>query len=264
MNVRRINLTLGVVLLIIGAAILLPTTPAQTGTQAEPKIMRKSAEELRGSAVTRVEPIYPPLAKAAGVGGEVIVEITVDENGGVEQANVVSGHALLKDAVAAAARGWKFTPTLLSGVPVKVIGNLAFSFSPPTAQLSESSGNDEEIEEAKKAVAANSSSAEAHFRLAEAYSDDDQYEKTLEPYNRAIELKPAYKEAYLGLALLTKSCSGPTKESRHISEQLRHFPKMFSCCRRPRPFSTKPSVLLKRSTCIRASCNSSLMMPACT
>jgi outer membrane biosynthesis protein TonB len=41
----------------------------------------------------------------------------------------VSGHPLLKEAAVAAARGWKFSPTLLTGTPVKVIGTITFNFN---------------------------------------------------------------------------------------------------------------------------------------
>jgi protein TonB len=84
---------------------------------------------LQGSATRRVEPSYPPLAKAARVSGAVVVEVTVDEAGNVISARPVSGHPLLKDAAVAAARGWKFTPTQLSGTPVKVIGTITFNFN---------------------------------------------------------------------------------------------------------------------------------------
>jgi TonB family protein len=35
-------------------------------------------------AITRVEPVYPPLARAAHVSGQVVVEVRVDEEGNVE------------------------------------------------------------------------------------------------------------------------------------------------------------------------------------
>jgi protein TonB len=84
---------------------------------------------LQGSATRRVEPSYPALAKAARVSGAVVVEVTVDEAGSVIQARAVSGHPLLKEAAVAAARGWRFSPTLLTGTPVKVIGTITFNFN---------------------------------------------------------------------------------------------------------------------------------------
>jgi protein TonB len=93
-----------------------------------PRIIRKSGGVLQASATRRVEPKMPPLAKAANVTGAVVVEVTVDEDGNVIAARAISGHPLLKDAAVSAAREWKFAPTQLSGVPVKVIGTLTFNF----------------------------------------------------------------------------------------------------------------------------------------
>ena len=83
---------------------------------------------LQGEAIKKLEPSYPPLAKAARVTGTVVIEITIDESGNVESARPVSGHPLLKDAATSAAKGWKFKPTLLSGTAVKVIGTITFNF----------------------------------------------------------------------------------------------------------------------------------------
>jgi TonB family protein len=99
------------------------------GAPASAQVIRKSGGVLVGSALRRAEPIYPPLAKAARVSGAVVVEVTVDEEGDVLSARALSGHPLLKESAAAAARGWKFTPTTLQGTPVKVVGTITFNFS---------------------------------------------------------------------------------------------------------------------------------------
>lgn len=93
-------------------------------------LIPKSGGVLTNSATRRVEPDYPPLARAARISGSVVVEVTLDEDGGVISARAISGHPLLKDAAVNAARRWQFSPTMLSGVPVKVIGTLNFNFEP--------------------------------------------------------------------------------------------------------------------------------------
>jgi TonB family protein len=92
-------------------------------------VIRKSGGVLVSSATTRVEPAYPPLAKAARISGSVIVEVRLDESGNVMHARALSGHPLLKDSAVTAARGWKFTPTQLSGKPVKVVGTITFNYN---------------------------------------------------------------------------------------------------------------------------------------
>jgi TonB family protein len=162
-----------------------------------PKVIRKSGGVLQGSAIRRVEPAYPPLAKAARIEGAVVVEVMVDEEGGVIRASAVSGHPLLKDASVAAARGWKFSPTKLEGrnsvkVPVKVIGTITFNYT---------LGNGKEIEALKAEAATHPDSAEVYFKLGEAYLADTDANATnaAESFKRAIRLKPDYADAYLKL-----------------------------------------------------------------
>jgi TonB family protein len=83
---------------------------------------------LNGKAVSKPQPAYPPIAKAAGASGTVTVQILVDEEGNVVSAAAVSGHPLLQQAAVAAAREAKFSPTLLSGQPVRVSGVVTYNF----------------------------------------------------------------------------------------------------------------------------------------
>jgi len=95
-----------------------------------PKIPRApiSGGVLNGKAIRLVQPAYPAIARAAHASGQVTVQVLVDENGNVISANPVSGHPLLKASAAAAARASKFSPTVLSGQPVKVSGVIVYNF----------------------------------------------------------------------------------------------------------------------------------------
>jgi protein TonB len=94
-----------------------------------PKKITVSAGVIQGSAINKVQPPYPPIAKAARASGAVQVQVTIDEDGRVIEASVLSGHPLLRDSALQAARRWTFRPTQLSGVPVKVQGVLTFNFT---------------------------------------------------------------------------------------------------------------------------------------
>jgi periplasmic protein TonB len=83
---------------------------------------------LNGKAISKPQPAYPPIAKAARASGTVTVQIVVDESGRVISASAVSGHPLLQQAAVAAARQARFSPTLLSGQPVKVSGVITYNF----------------------------------------------------------------------------------------------------------------------------------------
>ncbi|MCC6744418.1 MAG: TonB family protein [Acidobacteria bacterium] len=104
-----------------------PPAPAPIEPPA-PKVIRVSGSVLEGKAKRRVMPEYPKLARAAGIGGAVVVEVTVNEKGVVVSARAVSGHQLLHQAAIAAAREWIFEPTVIQGSLVKVVGTITFNF----------------------------------------------------------------------------------------------------------------------------------------
>jgi TonB family protein len=83
---------------------------------------------LNGRAVSKPVPAYPAEARAARVSGAVAVEVTVDECGQVFEAHAVSGPDALRMAAVDAALGARFTPTLLSGRPVRVSGTILYNF----------------------------------------------------------------------------------------------------------------------------------------
>jgi protein TonB len=83
---------------------------------------------LNGKAISLPKPAYPPIARQAHASGTVVVQVTIDENGGVISAHAVSGHPLLQGVAVAAARGARFSPTKLSGQPVKVTGVITYNF----------------------------------------------------------------------------------------------------------------------------------------
>ena len=84
---------------------------------------------LNGKVVSKPLPAYPPLAKAASAQGAVAVQVVVDEHGRVVSAQAVSGHPLLQQAAVDAAKQAQFSPTLLSGQPVKVSGVITYNFA---------------------------------------------------------------------------------------------------------------------------------------
>jgi periplasmic protein TonB len=78
---------------------------------------------LRGA-----DPVYPPIARAAGVQGIVIIEATIDADGRVVNARVLRSLPLLDQAALDAVRQWEYMPTMLNGVPVPVVMTVTVSF----------------------------------------------------------------------------------------------------------------------------------------
>src|SRR6266498_1599473 len=105
-----------------------PPKPEPTATPVPRKLV-VSGGVLQGKAINKIQPPYPPIAKAARASGAVQVQVTISEDGRVIEAAVMNGHPLLRDAALQAARRWTFQPTELSGVPVKVQGILTFNFT---------------------------------------------------------------------------------------------------------------------------------------
>jgi TonB family protein len=97
--------------------------------KAPPKMI--SGGILNGKAISLPHPEYPQAAAAVRASGAVSVQVTIDENGNVISAAAASGHPLLRAAAESAAREAKFSPTLLSGNPVKVSGILTYNFAAP-------------------------------------------------------------------------------------------------------------------------------------
>ncbi len=103
------------------------------GAPANPTLKTISGGVLNGKATNLVKPPYPAAAKAVRAEGAVNVQVTIDEEGSVISASAVSGHPLLRAAAVQAARTSKFSPTTLSGQPVKVTGIIVYNFVLPKA-----------------------------------------------------------------------------------------------------------------------------------
>jgi protein TonB len=78
-----------------------------------------------------VRPIYPKTMREAGREGVVPIEAIIGPDGSVASVRVVSAdvHPDFAIAAADAVRQWKFTPTLLNGVPVEVVMTVKVQFN---------------------------------------------------------------------------------------------------------------------------------------
>lgn len=95
----------------------------------EPPKRPTSIGVVNGKATYLPKPPYPPTAIAVRAEGEVTVQVTIDEEGKVIAAKALRGHPLLKGVSEQAAWSARFSPTLLSKVPVKVTGVIVYKFS---------------------------------------------------------------------------------------------------------------------------------------
>ena len=110
---------------------------------------------LNGKAVSLPKPEYPDAALKSGLKGAVGVEVTIDESGNVifAQADLneqrvkigddgstmmelIPIDLSLREAAENAARQARFSPTLLSGQPVRIKGKIVYNFGTPTGDRS--------------------------------------------------------------------------------------------------------------------------------
>lgn len=106
------------------------TPPPTKPPTPKPAPKTVSGGVLNGKATSLPKPGYPAAAKAVRASGSVSVQVLISETGSVISASAVSGHPLLRAAAEGAARGARFSPTMLSGQAVKVSGVITYNFVP--------------------------------------------------------------------------------------------------------------------------------------
>ena len=82
-------------LLVVGVSLVGPVPARSAG-----------ARVLR----TKVQPLYPDMARRAHLEGVVKIELQVAPNGTVRKATVVGGNPVLADAALDAVRQWRYEP----------------------------------------------------------------------------------------------------------------------------------------------------------
>lgn len=82
--------------------------------------IRVSSSIVAGLLVQKTIPEYPPIAKAAGVQGTVVLEATISKTGTIENLRVTNGPLMLQQPALNAVKTWRYRPYLLDGQPVEV------------------------------------------------------------------------------------------------------------------------------------------------
>ena len=106
-----------------GAAATLDARTSGTGVSV------LEVGSLTDRATSKVVPVYPQMAKSAGVSGLVRIKVIVDEGGSVASIVWTEGPTLLRQAAQDALRQWKFQPVVVDGKPVRATGYVDFGFS---------------------------------------------------------------------------------------------------------------------------------------
>jgi TonB family protein len=97
-------------------------------SNAPPGAVRIGGAVAEANLIEKVEPVYPPLAKSARVSGTVEFTAVINEDGVVQNLQLIRGHPLLVNAAKEAVLQWKYRPTVLNGQPVAVVTSVVVNF----------------------------------------------------------------------------------------------------------------------------------------
>jgi len=91
--------------------------------------LRVSSGTEEGLLIDQRMPVYPAIARAAGIGGTVTLAAIISKNGTIENLRVISGSVMLQQAALDAVRTWRYRPYLLDGQPVEVETTVSVIFT---------------------------------------------------------------------------------------------------------------------------------------
>lgn len=94
-----------------------------------PKQVRLGGNVSFNNLISKVDPVYPPLAKQARIQGTVRFNIVIGREGSVENIELISGHPLMVEAAREAVAQWKYRPVLLNGLPTPVVTVVDVNFT---------------------------------------------------------------------------------------------------------------------------------------
>lgn len=110
-----------------GATIAIEPPPP---VKVEPQVPRRPGGDIREpKKIVDVAPVYPPLARTGQVEGVVILEAVINTRGEVERLRLLRSVPLLDAAAIDAVQRWRYTPTLLNGIPVPVLITITVRFA---------------------------------------------------------------------------------------------------------------------------------------
>jgi len=91
--------------------------------------VKVSGGVIAGNAISKPEPTYPAIARAAHVQGTVILHAIISKTGTIQNLTVVSGPPMLQQAAIDGVSRWRYKPYLLNGEPVDVETTIQVNFN---------------------------------------------------------------------------------------------------------------------------------------
>jgi TonB family protein len=109
-------------------ALQLPMISAKAPAPPVSAATRQSGKFDEPRLITRIDPIYPALAKTAGVSGSVELQFTITTEGRVRDVIAIEGNRMLIGAAVQALQSWRYQPARLNGIPVEAQSATKFNF----------------------------------------------------------------------------------------------------------------------------------------
>ena len=97
--------------------------------EEEEEIVEIWKVEKQPVPVVQVKPVYPDVARKAGIEDLVTVLVLVTKQGTVEAVGTITGNEIFHESAKAAALQWQFEPAIQNDKPVKVWVSLPFKFA---------------------------------------------------------------------------------------------------------------------------------------
>ncbi|MGA7413481.1 MAG: energy transducer TonB, partial [Bryobacteraceae bacterium] len=110
-------------------AVFVPPPPPPPRNAPPSGPPRAGGPLMEAFLIEKVQPIYPPLAKSAGVQGQVEFDAIIAKDGTLQHLQLVHGHPLLVQAATDALQQWRYIPTLVNAEPVDVMTRIIVNFA---------------------------------------------------------------------------------------------------------------------------------------
>lgn len=107
------------------AGVLLAVVAVVAGAGTVSLRGQDSGNEIVRRAKSKVQAVYPDLARKMNITGTVKVQVVISPNGTVKDAKVIGGHPVLASAALDAVKKWRFEPST-----VESTGVVDFKFDP--------------------------------------------------------------------------------------------------------------------------------------
>lgn len=106
-----------------------PVALSAPNAASAPQRIKVGGNVMQANLLIKVNPSYPPDAKAAHIQGIVRMTVTIGKDGTVQNIDLVSGDATLAQSAMDAVKQWVYKPTLLNGNPVEVITTVDVNYT---------------------------------------------------------------------------------------------------------------------------------------